>query len=80
MPSSYRDLMHIVSLSPDPSPRRLRSSLPFLQTKKLRLREETHRVLRVPPQTSSLATFPVCLTSCPHSCLCLECPCHLLLE
>lgn len=66
MPSSHQDLKHTVSLSPDPSPRRLKWSLPFLQMKKLRLREETHRVLKVPPQTWSLATLPLCCSSLPH--------------
>lgn len=80
VPNSHRDLIYIISLSPGLRPRRLRSSLPCLKMKKLRLREEAHRVLGVPLQTSSPATLSLCcFTTCPHYCLCLECPCHLVL-
>lgn len=66
MPSSHRDLTYIISLSPGLSPGRLRSSLPCLKTKKLRLREEAHRVLGMPPETLSPATLSLCCFSLLH--------------
>lgn len=66
VPSSHPDLTNIISPSPSLSPRRLRSSFPCLQMKKLRLREGVYRVLRVPPRTLSTTTLSLCCSSLPH--------------